>query len=60
MKKIVKEMIEEIEKFDIKDDYWKEIKKDTLDELERKPTSDNKYLWLCIKLISEYMQEYVR
>ena len=59
MEKIVKGIIEEVEKFNIEDEYWEEIKKDTLKELERKDTSDNQYLWLCIKLIAEYMEDYV-
>ena len=59
MEKLIKGIIEEAEKFNIKDEYWEEIKKDTLKELERKDTSDNQYLWLCIKLIAEYMEDYV-
>lgn len=60
MKEVVLRLIEEIEKFEIKDSYWEELKKDTFEELERKNTVDNQYLWLCIKLISEYMTEYTR
>lgn len=60
MEEIVKQLIDEIESFENHSDYWQDLKKDTLNELERKPTSDNEYLWLCIKLIAEYMQEYVR
>lgn len=59
MEKLIKGIIEEAEKFNIEDEYWEEIKKDTLKELERKDTSDNQYLWLCIKLIAEYMEDYV-
>lgn len=59
MEKLIKGIIEEVEKFNIEDEYWEEIKKDTLKELERKDTSDNQYLWLCIKLIAEYMEDYV-
>lgn len=60
MKEIVEKMIDEVETFEKHDSYWQDLKKDTLRELETKPTSDNQYLWLCIKLIAEYMQEYVR
>lgn len=59
MEKLIKGIIEEAEKFNIEDEYWEEIKKDTLKELERKDTSNNQYLWLCIKLIAEYMEDYV-
>lgn len=59
MEKLIKEIIEEVEKFNIEDEYWEELKKDTLKELERKDTSDNQYLWLCIKLMAEYMEDYV-
>lgn len=59
MEKLIKGIIEEAEKFNIEDEYWEEIKKDTLKELERKDTSDNQYLWFCIKLIAEYMEDYV-
>lgn len=59
MEKLIKGIIEEVEKFNIEDEYWEEIKKDTLKELERKDTSDNQYLWFCIKLIAEYMEDYV-
>lgn len=41
MEKLIKGIIEEVEKFNIEDEYWEEIKKDTLKELERKDTSDN-------------------
>ena len=60
MKEIVEKMIDEVVAFENHDSYWQDLKKDTLKELERKPTSDNQYLWICIKLIAEYMQEYVR
>ncbi|MDO5788419.1 MAG: hypothetical protein Q4P79_03050 [Fusobacterium sp.] len=60
MKEIVEKMIDEVEAFENHDSYWQDLKKDTLKELERKPTSDNQYLWICIKLIAEYMQGYVR
>ena len=60
VKEIVEKMIDEVEAFENHDSYWQDLKKDTLKELERKPTSDNQYLWICIKLIAEYMQEYVR
>lgn len=60
MEEIVKKMIDEVEAFENHNSYWQGLKKDTLKELERKPTSDNQYLWICIKLIAEYMQEYVR
>ena len=60
MEIIVKQLIEEVESFENHNEYWQEIKKDILEELKRKPTSDNQYLWLCIKLIAEYMEEYVK
>lgn len=60
MEEIVKKIIDEVEAFENHDSCWQDLKKDTLKELERKPTSDNQYLWICIKLIAEYMQEYVR
>lgn len=60
MKEIVEKMIEEVEAFENHDSYWQDLKKDALKELERKPTSDNQYLWLCIKLIAEYMSEYTK
>ena len=41
MEKLIKGIIEEAEKFNIEDEYWEEIKKDTLKELERKDSSDN-------------------
>lgn len=60
MEDIVKKLIDEVDSFENHNDYWQDLKKDTLNELNTKPTSDNQYLWLCIKLIAEYMQEYVR
>ena len=60
MEEIVKKMIDEVEAFENHDSYWQDLKKDTLKELETNPASDNQYLCLCIKLIAEYMQEYVR
>lgn len=58
MKEMVEKMIEKVESFKIEDDYWHQLKKDTLRELETKSTPDNQWLWLCIKLIAEYMAEY--
>ena len=59
MEEIVKKMINEVDSFEIKDDYWQQLKKDTLEELKTKPTSDNQWLWICIKSIAEYMAEFV-
>ena len=60
MENMVKQLIEEVENFENHNNYWQDLKKDTLEELKRKPTSDNQDLWLCIKLIAEYMEEYVK
>lgn len=59
MEKIVMELIKEIDSFEIKDENLEELKKETLKELERKPSSDNQMLWLCIKCLAEYMENYV-
>lgn len=60
METIIKKLIEEVESFEEHNEIWEELKKDTLKELERKDTSDNQELWICIKAIAQYMEEYVR
>ena len=59
MEEIVKGIITEIESFEIEDENLEELKKDTLEELKTKPSSDNQMLWLCIKCLAEYMENYV-
>ena len=59
MEEIVKKLIEEVDSFEIKDENLEELKRDTLKELESKPSSNNQILWLCIKCIDEYMENYV-
>lgn len=59
MEEIVERIIEEIENFGSHNYYWTELRNDTLQELERNPNSDNQNLWLCIKAMSEYMENYV-
>lgn len=57
MEEIVKKLIDEVESFEKHYDFWEDLKKETLKELIRKPTSDNQEL--CIKVIAEYMENYV-
>lgn len=59
MEEIVKGIIAEIESFEMEDENLEELKKDTLEELKTKPSSDNQMLWLCIKCLAEYMENYV-
>lgn len=59
MKKLVNDLIEKVESFDIKSEYWEELKLETLKELERNPAPDNQVLWLCIKRIAGYIENYV-
>lgn len=59
MEEIVKKLIDEVESFEKHYDFWEDLKKETLKELIRKPTSDNQELWVCIKVIAEYMENYV-
>ncbi|WP_175613222.1 hypothetical protein [Fusobacterium mortiferum] len=59
MEEIVKKLIKEVDSFEIKDENLEELKRDTLKELESKPSSNNQMLWLCIKCIAEYMENYV-
>lgn len=59
MEEIVKRIIKEIESFEIKDENLEELKKDALKELKVKPSSDNQMLWLSIKCLAEYMENYV-
>lgn len=59
MEEIVKKLIDEVESFESHNYYWSELRNDTLKELKRKPTSDNQELWVCIKAIAEYMENYV-
>lgn len=60
MDEIVNKMIDEVEAFENHDSHWQDLKKEALKELKRKSTTDNQYLWGCIKQIAEYMEEYVR
>lgn len=59
MEEIVKKLIDEAETFGNHNHYWTEIRDDALQELERNPSSSNQALWLCIKAIAEYMENYV-
>lgn len=59
MKEIVEKIIEKVESFGSHNYYWTELRNDVLQELERNPNSDNQALWLCIKSIAEYMENYV-
>lgn len=60
MEEIVRKIIDEADSFEIESEVWEELKQDTLKELERKPTSDNQNLWVCIKALAEYMEIYVK
>lgn len=59
MEEIVKKLIDEVDSFEHHYDSWQDLRNDTLKELKRKPTSDNQELWVCIKAIAEYMENYV-
>ena len=55
MEEIVKKLIKEVDSFEIKDENLEELKRDTLKELESKPSSNNQMLWLCIKCMENYV-----
>lgn len=59
MKEVVTKLIEEVDSFEIKSEFWKDLKRDTLRELKSKPTADNQDLWVCIREIAIFMEEYV-
>jgi hypothetical protein len=59
MEKIVKEIIEKVESFGSHNYYWSELRDDALKELETNPEVSNQNLWLCIKAMAEYMENYV-
>lgn len=59
MRKLINELIEKVEYFEVSTEEWKELKKDILKELKVKDTPDNQYLWSLITKISEMMNEFV-
>lgn len=59
MEEIVNGLIEKVDSFGVKSEFWKDLKKDTRKELKNKPTVDNQNLWMCIKEIAIFMDEYV-
>lgn len=59
MQEIVDKLIEKVDSFEIESDHWKDLKRDTLRELKSKPTVDNQDLWVCIREIAIFMEEYV-
>ena len=59
MRELVEKMIDEVESFGNHNYYWSELRDDALKELETNLEVSNQNLWLCIKAIAEYMENYV-
>lgn len=59
MEEIVKEIIEKVESFGSHNYHLSELRDDALRELEINPEVSNQNLWLCIKAMTEYMENYV-
>lgn len=59
MRELVEKMIDEVESFGSHNYHWSELRDDALRELETNSDVSNQNLWLCIKAMSEYMENYV-
>lgn len=59
MEEIVKEIIEKVESFGSHNYHWLELRDDALRELKINSEVSNQNLWLCIKAMAEYMENYV-